>query len=68
MRVIQCVGELDGAAQYVSAAGSGPAQQPLGERLTFEVFHHEEPDRLAPAPEDAGSAASPTSCSAQMCA
>ena len=47
MRVIQRIGELDRVAQNVGG-GSGLAADALGQRLPFEIFHDQEPDRLGP--------------------
>ena len=45
MRVIQCIGELDGVAQRLRRR-QRTSQETLRQRLALEIFHDEEPDRL----------------------
>jgi hypothetical protein len=45
MRVSQRVGELDGVAKHFRN-GNGPFEETIRKRLSFEILHHEETDRL----------------------
>ena len=45
MRMIQCIGELDGVAQQIGRRQRS-SQETLPQRQTLEILHDQEPDRL----------------------